>query len=458
MIEKKVFSFSLTLISFLFISLYFILSFHARLVGDDFFYLWLKKSFGAWNGMMYQYEHWSGRWTAHYLGCLLLEVWKSPYLVPSVCILTFFLLFLSIKLILKNIFHFLKNEKISGINSLTVIIISTLFLTSFSIGETWFWYIIIITYLWSIIAFIFLLGIIFNQKKRSIDYFTIALSTTFIGGASESFALIFLMIILSILFFRIAQLKKTIFDETNIRLIASLIILAISFSFSVFAEGTLIRHSLLPHTTLIEKVVIVFKSFIKFFIRYLPGKLFYFLLFSVPWLVLGNICKKDILLEGFPLKKIGVITKIFIGLIFLMYIPTASVMSETGPDRALSIISFTTTFYFAIVFFIAGLHISFDSPLLKKITLLFSTLAAIVLCFHIYNQYTKVSVFLKAYNDRMRNIQNASMDNLSGTLSLEKMPDEGMLYWDELSTDTSYFTNQHLRDGLRLTFKVKLKE
>src|SRR5205085_486590 len=139
MIEKKVFSFSLKILSILFITLYFILSFHARLAGDDFFYLWLKNSFGAWNGMMYQYEHWSGRWTAHYIGCLLLEFWESPFLVPAVCILTFILLFLSLKLLFKRCFHFLKIENNSEINSLILILIAALFFTSFSIGEAWFW-------------------------------------------------------------------------------------------------------------------------------------------------------------------------------------------------------------------------------------------------------------------------------------------------------------------------------
>ena len=54
---NKFYTFSIYSIAILFLTLYFILSVHSRIAGDDYFYLWLKNTFGAWYGMIYQYNN-----------------------------------------------------------------------------------------------------------------------------------------------------------------------------------------------------------------------------------------------------------------------------------------------------------------------------------------------------------------------------------------------------------------
>lgn len=75
----------------------------------------------------------------------------------------------------------------------------------------------------------------------------------------------------------------------------------------------------------------------------------------------------------------------------------------------------------------------------------------------IFSQFIISQKFAKAYDERLLIIENAKKNNYKGVLELQKLPLEGMLYWDELSTDTSYFTNKHLKAGLELTFGIKLK-
>ena len=70
---NKFYTFSIYSIAILFLTLYFILSVHSRIAGDDYFYLWLKNTFGAWDGMIYQYNQWSGRWAAHWIGCTMIS-------------------------------------------------------------------------------------------------------------------------------------------------------------------------------------------------------------------------------------------------------------------------------------------------------------------------------------------------------------------------------------------------
>src|SRR4051812_42776267 len=89
----------------LFLFLYFTLSSKSRIAGDDYYYLWLRNNFGAWGGMVYQYNAWSGRWFAHLVGCSLISLWKYPFFLPIVNTTTLILLFVSIHLGLERIFR-----------------------------------------------------------------------------------------------------------------------------------------------------------------------------------------------------------------------------------------------------------------------------------------------------------------------------------------------------------------
>src|SRR4051812_39754071 len=84
--------------SLLFIILYCILSYNARLASDDFYYLYLKNNYGAWGGMIYQYENWSGRWTAHSVACSLLSFWQNKYFLAVINLTTLAALYLTIRL------------------------------------------------------------------------------------------------------------------------------------------------------------------------------------------------------------------------------------------------------------------------------------------------------------------------------------------------------------------------
>ena len=455
---SKFYTFSINVIALLFLVLYFILSFHSHLAGDDFYYLWLKNTYGAWNGMLYQYQQWSGRWSAHFIGCEMISQWKNWFFLPFINFLTLGLLYFSLKIGLEKIIILLRiNVDKILIPALTLLLITTFFFTSYNIGETWFWYIIILTYLWSIIGFILLLDIIFSKNSNVSTYILISLFSAYIGGASESFALIFLFFLVAILLFRWRIRNQKILNLIDYKLIIALVIIAISFSFSLFAPGTEIRHSLLPHTPLIEKFMIVFKAYIKYFVFFLPNKIVYLFLFSFPWLFIGSQYLKNKFEKVDIRKLIYKTTVLFLICLAVMFIPTSFVMSETGPGRALSIISFLTTIYFAIIFSLLGVYIDFNKIIFKIILSGVAFISILILIYNIYSQFIITKIFSKACDERLRIIENAKENKFTGVLDLKKMPPEGMLYWDELSEDTAYYTNKHLKDGLGLTFCVKLK-
>ena len=450
-------SFSNYLLAGLFFILYIFLSFHYRLASDDFYYLSLYKKYGAWNGMLFQFEQWSGRWAAHYLACFFLKFNTSFFFLPLISISTLLFLFSPLKKNIKKLlplFH-IEIPKVE-LTSLTLVLLICFFFSTYNIGETWFWYIIILTYQWSIVAFLILLNAIFSESNNSIDYFSLILTSVFIGGASESYALLFLFFLSLAFLYRWKRLKKKITEKITMRLFLAVIFMAISFSFSVLAPGTSIRYSLLPHPPLMEKFWVIGKTIIKYFIRFLPAKFIYLLLFSMPWFFLGAFYKGS----SYTKIKAGIsiinLTIVFIITLVILFIPTTFILSETGPDRALSIISLITTVYFALLFFLFGTMFNPLSAWWKRAYIIFTLGGIFVLIFTIYNQYSLLRDFDRAYDDRIFQLEKAKKENFSGVLELNKLPASGFIYWEEISTDTSYFVNMHLKAGLELPFSVKV--
>lgn len=455
---NKFYVFSMYSFAILFLILYFILSIHSRIAGDDYFYLWLKNTFGAWDGMIYQYNQWSGRWATHWIGCAMISHWRNPYFLPIVNFFTLGVLYFSLKIGFEIITALLKITIDNIIiPPLIILLITTFFFTSFSIGETWFWYIIILTYLWSIIAFIFLLDLIFSFQNNFQTILFIIVCSAYIGGASESYALIFLFSLSAILLYRKKLNIDKFFTAIDYKLILAFSVLLLSFSFSYFAPGTEIRHSLLPHTPLLEKLQVFSKSYIKYFLYYLPDKIIYLLLFSIPWLYFGSQYLKNSFKEKEVIKIIKNITLLFLVLLAITLLPTSFIMSETGPGRSLSIVSILTVIYYSILFSLLGIFIDPNKILNRILFASLSLVSILFLIFTIYFQSIITKHFSQACDERLQSIDAALKNNLYSTLELNKIPPEGMLFWDELSKDSSYFTNKHLKDGLNLPFHVKLK-
>jgi hypothetical protein len=329
---ERLLNFTLIANSLLFVILYCTLSFNDRLVSDDFYYLYLKNHFGAWGGMLFQYKNWSGRWTAHWIACSLLSFSKNSFFLPLLNLTTLGCLFLVIRSSLKKIFAALNIPADIMLPGFSLLLITAFFFATFSIGESWFWYIIVITYMWSLIAFLFLLNFIFDAG-RNYRWILAIPAAIFIGGASESFALVFIVLLFIIVF--IKRKRESIFSKKIfLKAMILLVVLAGSFFVSWLAPGTEIRRSLLPQTTLGFKVTSYVKSIARYFIFYLPKHAGYIFIFSFPWLFLGEYMRSRFSIAELnrSMKKCSVI---FLLSLAVLYIPTTYIMSDAGPDRAL---------------------------------------------------------------------------------------------------------------------------
>ena len=430
----------LPLPAILFLILFFILAIHARLSGDDFFYLGLSHHFGAWKGMLYQYNAWSGRWSAHYVAIALLQFFPGKLLLP-----VFYFLTLAIVLDVvyrwtktaADIFTFEKNT--ITLVSTAIIFTASFFFATFSIQETWFWMVIVITYLWSLAAAFFALHfILFSDKKT--DYLLIAGASAFVGGAAESISL------LTILGLGILLFIPSVDKSKKRKIGFALLVVLIGASFTYFAPGTEVRHSFFPNTNFKFRSYILFKSAALAIYEGLLLKLPYLLCFLSPLLLFKT--KKKINETRFIQFTI-----IYIISIFVCLAPTVLIMSEAGPERAKCTISLFTTIYMISFFWYIKEKINHFRRYYFSVAGMSCVL--ILLCSKIYTQYTTCNEFALRYDARMDELVKMKNESFNGIATVKHLPSSGMLYYHEISGDTGFYDNQHLKYGLDLPFAVK---
>jgi hypothetical protein len=454
--------------SFLFVLLFFVLSYYDRLAADDFYYLGGYSERGVWGCMRDLYIGYSARWTAYLLtGWIIsLNSFKQYHFIFN-CV-TYFTLVVSLCFLIKNTLLKLLNIKLSKkVNLLYALILScSFFFSSYSPGETWFWLVQVCTYLWSIIMSLTLINILLDEKLKAIHILLIIISSVFIGGASESFALINIFLLSSCLILSNSGIRKALpvsFSSNrtvNKKIILALLFLLISFGITMIGPGNEVRYNALPKVNFIQTVWIQIKSFIKIIFIRTPSNMHYLFLFSLPWLILGkylspSIQKMNLLPVLFSLKKYFFIVLI---LIFIFLVPTSFIMSELGPDRALSQISFLISFCFAVLFFIIGFRVQIRErtfQILKIITVI-SSLAVLTITFQ--KQFSISKRYAAAYDQRMHFLTDLNKSGQKNVIELNALPSSGMIYSAEISTDTSYFTNNFLEYALHLQFDVKRKQ
>ena len=439
-----------------------ILSFHNRLAADDLYYLGCVPKYGIFDCMKDLYISYSGRWTAYSLtGLVAYLYYKSSVALFVFNVITISILFLLLYNILKTILEKISKSVLPRnlIFVFALILTSALFFTSFSKGETWFWLVQLCTYLWSIIALLVIIHSILKNNNKWFNPLLLFISSVFIGGASESYTLIFIFSLLSFLiiinsseFFKMILPDK---KKVSFNLIFSILIISASFLITAIAPGNEVRLNALPQPSFIERLVIPFESFVRLIILKISSIIPFLLIFCLPWLILGNY-----LSSGNKKNHFRFDVKPFVYLVVLLFVfilPTSIIMSEPGPDRALSIISFSLVFLFSGWFYYIGLKFDIKSDLLNLVKVFTAPAIIFIIILQIFNQYEITSAYSRAYDDRITFLQNANKNEI-GFVEVDPLPESGMLYSAEISEDPLHFTNKFLASALSLNYKVKRAE
>ena len=451
--------FLLFLHTFLFLSLFCVLSFNNRPAADDFYYLGNIAERGAWGCMTDLYSGYSGRWAAYLLTGWIVSMHEFPHylLVFNCATLTFLgvVLYSNISKIISRKF----NKQWSGNEALyfSILLLTGLFFSSYSIGETWFWLVQVCTYLWSIIMSLILLNAFFDEEFQRVQIPVIIISSTFIGGASESYALVNIFLLCVYLLFSNGKFKKH--EQRNSKIILALIFLLLSFIVTMVAPGNEVRMDLLPKVSLAQTAWIQIKSFIKIIFLHIPLKLHYLFLFSFPWFVLGrnfsdSEYKQSFVSAATSLKKYFFLIAI---LIFSFLLPTSYIMSELGPDRALSQVSFLIAFSFAALFFYLGRKIEINERIFQGLKISTLVISTAVLFYHLTHQYSVTKKYARDYDKRIEILKSLKDGKEKSIIELEPLPSSGMLYPAEISKDTNDFRNQFLKKYSETEKSIRLK-
>lgn len=464
---NKTTSFLIVISNSLFLLLYFSLGYHNRLAIDDFHFLANVKEFGILNGTIEEYNSWSSRWVSVLLNHFVLfmnEKWKWTLFTFSLLNLTFFVItiqFLTKKIL--NCFFFGRKLNIGLANkntwirfNISLFLVSLLFITTFSIAETWFWLCSTTTYLWSNIMFFLGLACLLGQKKQIKSSVIGGISFIYVGGSSGPLALISIFILFSFLIISTLDKLPNNISKKSFNLKTTLYLCCCLFSFLIlyFSKGNTIRLHSFEEISIFYSIILNFKMVGIILLKQLP---FTILLSSYLCLPIGALLKVDSDKIKINLKRDLLLTTLtYVIILFLYQLSITYKTSDIGANRALFFVSLLSTFFILIVYFLLLNTVKITYKRLKFITIL--PLLSSILIFGIlfFKQQPLLSNYSHSYDQRIHFLNN--VENRNKTLELSPLSPSGLLFSAEISTDTSHFSNQHMKKGLGLNFTIALEK
>jgi len=441
-------------LAFLFVFLYLMLGFFNRLATDDFYFLHAQQTIGAQACVKECYETFSGRWCAYWLTAWLLQFSDTVYFLfcfHLIILIGFVTLFY--KIIQR--FSFQLKWDLSPANSLlyAIVFCCSFFLSCFGIGESWFWYTSVCSYLLSILAFLFLIDQIFIPGYTIIGSLSLFILPAFIGGASESYAISACMVLLLILLSPRLKWLGFISSYSRSKLLLSFIILIISFSITALSPGNTVRISLLPHPDIAVQLFQPLKSLIKVGLLFFLTKLPIVVLFSFPWYFLGNAQSGVSTLTRIEfIKRLKFYLLATVIAVFVLILPAVLLLHETPPNRALSQVSLLLCVVVSYLFYLSGSYFRVVESTMKWLRIGAFFLSFFLMGFLLLQQYFTAGVYAKAYDERVALIKNHRKVN--APLFLKPLPSCGLLYSAEISFDSSFYSNRHLQKAFGIKYGI----
>lgn len=414
-----------------------------RFAPDDLCFLAKVRELGLTGSVRFFYMTWLGRWSALTLIELLLSSYRYGVTVLMLQgVFTVIILNAALHLALKQICALLDMQlNFSQQVSLTLLATGCIFYGTASIPDTWFSLSSSIMYLWSPIALIAAWTLLYRRSWLS--RFLICILGLYIGAANEVLPLCLLAFML-VHFINHSSARDLRFN--NILLFLSVLF---SFLLLVKAPGNYIRKEQLPEAHLIPASIIFIKSILKFSVR-----TFYCLLRSTPFLLLfygfGAAFSEQLKAKDALLRKAA--KQILIGLgiaIPITYLFLAIIMSEMGPGRAWTHLSFLALFYCMLQLARLGARY----PLKNGIYIGYFSLITMIL----YSVYEiPISMrYTEKVDERLKMIAEHKQKGSLETLTVPPLPWAGYLFSAEISEKPGHYLNRNLKVGLDLSFDVK---
>ena len=454
------------LCAFLFTLLFLILSFYNVPATDDYHFLHNLHEYGIWQGMVHEYSNWSPRFASVLITHFILwiqEMTGFGYFIFGV--LSLLLVTTAIHCFLLSVEHFFENDIINLFRERTKVdqiavslfVASIWFLGTLRIGETWFWLCSASTYLWSNAFFLILVSQLIKSGKLWSDYPILFLSCFFIGGSCGPLSLITLTLLVLLLITNLFEfIKKGKSSGIIPKLTFATVILSIFFYFQYIANGNRVRETFFDQISLVESLILNIKITGIILIKRIPLSLLIDLILTFP--VIKLISTRN---ESEPakwIKCLTALTSIYLLTIFLFQWSITYKTQDVGAYRTLLFIQ-TLTLIYSGMFWILTAKYGFRKRLLgmqKKISFGLLTIYTITLSVLLINQIIATEKYHEACIERTEYVKRTCYNK--NVTEVNPLPTSGLLYSAELSTDTSYFSNVHYKQGLNLDCAVRRKK
>ncbi len=436
----------------IFIILYSVLSYYNRIAVDDFYFLAFLKEHGILGGAIETYNTWSGRWVSSLLNAFVISFYPFKYFLFVYGLLVFALFIYSVKRCIHNLKDNFQWDNLSFWKELhiAIFIVSAFFYSTIKIDETWFWLCSTCVFLLSMILFFLGTSALISCKKGVVNTLLIIIPFTLIGGSSEPFALIVLLLLLLFglaNFFDLIILNLPKTDVTK-RFSIAFICCFTSFVFLYSAEGNRVRESFFDDISIWESFFLNIKTTGMIILLRLPLIIPFVILFSIPAYYLGclksveNINKKTIRL------RISFILIFYFAALYIYQLPITYITQDIGAYRALFPVTLFSLVAGFSIFYNIGLAGNLKSSRVHFI-ILFSLVTIVSLnIYSLISQLIILPKYAEAYDNRIVYLKK-NKENMHPII-VEPLPESGLLFSAEISTDTSNYINQHLKKGLEL--------
>jgi hypothetical protein len=430
---------ALNAIAFLFIFMW--VASNYRLAADDYHHLSTIREHGIWGSMIYYYQNWNPRWssilvTNTFLSFENLRVSLLAFFVSTIAIGTTAMY--SMLSAINRLFQ-LPFSKVQ-IAVLAVYLLATTFYISFSKDDSWFWITVAPMYLWGTLLAILGASLLLHQWGGLVRRAVVFLLFIYVGGSSESAAIVSLI---TFLFVGFKYRNKTTpwLDKTALHL--AILGCLIGFGILLSGPGIEIRREHLPHHPLFDRVAVGLMNYIKFDLIEIPLRIPLLIFFVAPF---GFFGRKQLRLQLVSWKEIFWTNRtiwIFSDIIILILAMSLGVvMSEMGPTRTWLPLTPLVLVVGVITAYQMGTWVYIHSK--GKLFLLVVTTQIVVLGFQVYSgvdQINTTSNYTEKVDDRMEEIESKGNEKL---VHLSSLPESGWLFSAELSSDSLHHTNKHL--------------
>lgn len=393
-------------------------------VADDLIYQKAFEENGIWSGVELLRSEWNTRWAS------MLSLGVLFKLVPTRWL---GLVFQSVTLLSSAfiLFSFIRRYgSVKAGNALVaaIYLVAILFLATFGKADSWFWLCSTATYIWPGIAAIFLITILYT-KRNWFKIIPVLLFSILVGGGSEIVAISYLTVLVSIKVF-----ENRFPKHNQVFWTLTFVITTVALVFGLFGEGAQVRLEALPDNALGPKLLIGFKGYVSMLFIGLPKKL--------AVVLVASLSLSFILRMKAPRPSTTVLLGIADTVLMVTFILLGLIMSEMGPKRS--------WFHISIMLVVISVFLSMKfrprgswKKVVLNLTLIGNGMMGIYFWNLVKTEIPKAAEYHWALEQRTKKIHQKLAQG-QRIIELTPLPEPGILYWAEITTDPTAPENQQL--------------